>query len=288
SELEPPRQEPKTNSVNQLPSLQRLESRLRRHDGGLLVAFSGGVDSAVLLAVAARVLGGRAVAVTADSPSMPREELHAAIRLATGIGARHRIVGTGEIERDEYVRNDRLRCYWCKHTLFERCEEIAREEGIRDIAYGYTLDDVGDFRPGQRAASELGVHAPLHDAGLGKREIREIARELGLEVWDKPAAPCLSSRIPYGSAVTVEKLGKIESTEALLHQLGFRVCRARYDGATMRIEVERDEIERLGRPEFLERVRMHTEEIGVSRIEIDPDGFRSGKLNVTLPDEVQT
>ena len=267
-------------SIQRQPAvaLAALEETLRP-SSGMLVAFSGGVDSAVLLAVATRVLHDRAVAFTADSPSMPRRELAAAIDFARRIGARHIVRETTELERDEYRQNDRNRCYWCKHTLFSECEAAARELGLPEIAYGYTADDVNDFRPGHRAAGEFGVRSPLLDAALTKVEIRGIARSLGFELWDKPAAPCLSSRIPYGSAVSEKKLAHIDAMEELLHDLGFRVCRARYDGEQMRIEVERGELSRAADPHIHSAIQARAQALGVRSLSLDPDGFQSGRLN---------
>ncbi|HVR44977.1 MAG TPA: ATP-dependent sacrificial sulfur transferase LarE [Thermoanaerobaculia bacterium] len=264
-------------AVDAAEALARLEAAIRPR-GRLLVAFSGGVDSGVLLAGARRVLGEGAIAITADSPSMPRRELEEAIRFAAALGAEHRVVRTDEISLPQYARNDRDRCFWCKHTLFEICERIAAEEGL-SIAYGYTCDDAGDHRPGHEAARRFGVVAPLADAGLGKSQIRAIARALDLELWDKPAAPCLSSRIPYGSEVTVDKLGMIEGMEALLRKLGFRICRARFDGTTMRIELEPADIARAADPAVREALLAGAARLGVPLLTLDLEGFRSGKLN---------
>lgn len=261
-----------------LDALERLEGVLGKHQD-LIVAFSGGVDSAVLLAVAYRVLGSRVVALTADSPSMARAELDEAIRFAARLGVEHRVVRTTEMSRPEYVRNERDRCFWCKQTLFEVSAKLAEAAGGATVAYGYTRDDVGDYRPGHEAAKKFGVAAPLWDAELGKREIRAIARELALEVWHKPAAPCLSSRIPYGSEVTLEKLGAIEQMEALLHSLGFRVCRARYDGNEMRLELEPDDVARAAEREIREMLVATARELGVGLLVLDLEGFVSGKLN---------
>jgi len=268
------------NSIQRQPAvaLAALEDTLRA-SAGMLVAFSGGVDSAVLLAVATRVLHDRAVAFTADSPSMPRRELAAAIDFARRIGAMHIVRETTELERDEYRQNDRNRCYWCKHTLFGECETAAAELGLPEIAYGYTADDVNDYRPGHRAAEQRGVHSPLLDAGLTKVEIRGIAKSLGFELWDKPAAPCLSSRIPYGSPVSETKLAHIDAMEELLHDLGFRVCRARYDGVEMRIEVERGELSRAAEPQVQAAIEARANALGIRSLTLDPDGFQSGRLN---------
>ncbi|MHB0968843.1 MAG: ATP-dependent sacrificial sulfur transferase LarE [Thermoanaerobaculia bacterium] len=264
--------------VSALDHLTHLEALIAPLPS-LLVAYSGGVDSAVLLAVAHRVLGDRCLGVTADSPSIPREELAAAAKLAREIGARHRIVTTRELEIDAYRQNDRMRCYWCKHTLFSTCGDVAREEGIESIAYGFTADDVGDYRPGQQAAGEFGILTPLRDAALGKDEIRVIASHLGLPIWDKPAAPCLASRIPYGSEVTMQKLAQIETVEELLREKGFRVFRARFDGTLMRIEVEASEIPRLVAPETRAAILARAKDAGVPLVTIDLEGFESGKLN---------
>lgn len=261
--------------------LQRLEREIRRYDS-LCVAFSGGVDSGVLAGVAQRVLGDRAVAVTADSESMARRELRAAIVFAHQIGIRHIVQRTSELSNPDYARNDRDRCFHCKHALFELCEEIAAREQLSTLAYGYTLDDVGDFRPGARAAVEFGVVAPLRDAAMGKDEIRAVAAYLGYELWDKPAAPCLASRIPYGSAVTTEKLGTIEQIEELMHELGFRIFRARFDGKMMRIECAEDEIPRLVAPEVRRELLSKANALGVPLLTVDLEGFRSGKLNRTV------
>jgi uncharacterized protein len=258
--------------------LARLEAQLAPCDS-LLVAYSGGVDSAVLLAAAHRVLGDRCAALTADSASMARSELDASIALAKRLGARQIIVQTGEIDRDDYSKNDRNRCYFCKQTLFAIATAVARAHGFAHLAYGYTLDDAGEIRPGHRAAEEIGVSAPLHEAGLGKSEIRAIAAHLGLPVWDKPAAPCLASRIPYGSPVTVEKLSRIEAVESLLHELGFRVCRARYDGELMRLEVETSEIARLSEGVLFSRVESLARQLRIGSVVVDEEGFQSGKLN---------
>lgn len=269
-----------TDSKPNSPDLERLENEILRY-GSAIVAFSGGVDSAVLLAVAQRVLGRRVLAVTADSESLPRIELQRATAFATSIGVRHRILATSEIENPDYARNDRMRCYHCKKTLFIECEVLAKELGVEALMYGFNRDDAGDFRPGRQAATEVGVVAPLYDAGLGKPEIRAIARELGLDLAEKPAAPCLSSRIPYGSEVTTGKLRVIERMENELHAKGFDVVRARYDGASMRIEVPVDRIASL--ESAWTAVEQLAAELAVARVEIDREGFVSGKLNRQTP-----
>jgi pyridinium-3,5-biscarboxylic acid mononucleotide sulfurtransferase len=258
----------------------RLEEAIRPL-GSLVVAFSGGVDSGVLLAAALRS-GNRVVALTADSPSMARRELRAARLFTHQLRADHVVLPTAELEITEYARNDGKRCYWCKATLFAACESYARREGFAAIAYGFTADDEGDYRPGHRAAQEFGVVSPLHAAGLGKREIRAIARHLRLELWDKPAAPCLASRVPYGSEVTNQKLEAIERVEDLLDELGFTVFRARFDGTLMRIEVLPEEIDRAATPVIWKSLLERARQAGVAVLELDREGFVSGKLNRAL------
>ena len=260
------------------PPFARLESQLNRFHS-LVVAYSGGVDSAVLLAASQRVLGGRVVAITADSSSLPRDELQQARELAARIGARHEIVQTSEVDRAEYIANDPRRCYFCKQTLFQACSEFARGAGITDIAYGYTLDDASDFRPGHTAAQQFGVHAPLHDAGLRKSDVRAIARELDLPVWDKPAAPCLSSRIPHGIPVTRDKLSRLEEMERVLHELGFAECRARFDGTSMRIEVPSAQIAQMTGDDTRRALLLAANELAIPFLALDLEGFASGKLN---------
>ena len=198
---------------------------------------------------------------------------------AAGIGVAHVVRQTSEMALPAYRENDRNRCYWCKHTLFDVCEQVAGELGYTEVAYGYTADDVGEHRPGHRAATEFGVRSPLLEAGMRKAEIRAVARALELEVWDKPAAPCLSSRIPYGSEVSVEKLARIEAVEDLLDEMGFRLFRARFDGREMRIEVGVAEIERAASAEVRARILALARRLGVPLVTLDLEGFRSGKLN---------
>lgn len=257
----------------------RLDA-LVRNLGGVVVAFSGGVDSAYLLAAAFDALGGRCVAATAVSPSLAREELAVAERVAAALGVRHLRVETREFEDARYLRNDANRCYFCKHALFTELGRLAGELGLPALAYGANADDRGDYRPGMRAAAEFGVHAPLLDAGLGKAEIRTLARRRGLEVWDKPAAPCLASRLPFGSPVTVAALGQIEAAERIVRGLGFHEVRVRHHGAAASVEVPVPEIPRL--TALSERLTEALRTAGFTAVRIAPDGLRSGRFSAGL------
>ena len=230
----------------ELPYVDRvaaLRKRLAELDR-IVVAYSGGVDSSVLLHAAAAVLGDRAVGLIGDSPSLPREDLDGAIRFAAAIGVRLDVLKTDELSVDGYRSNAGDRCYWCRRTLFGEMEAWAKERGFATLAYGEITDDLGDDRPGRRAAGEFGVVAPLREAGLGKADVRRYARECGLEVADKPAAACLASRVPMGTIVTAERLDRIERAERAVRALGFRVLRVRDHGKVARLEVGADELDR--------------------------------------------
>ncbi len=267
-----------------MASLARKRATLAemlRDLGGVLVAFSGGVDSAYLLAAARDALGDRCVGATAVSPSLARDELAAARRIAASIGARHLVVETGEYEDPRYRRNDGHRCYFCKHALFTQLRALAAELDLPVVAYGANVDDLGDWRPGMRAAEEFAVRAPLLDAGLTKSEIRALARARGLEVWDKPASPCLASRIPHGTPVTIQALRQIEEGESILHGLGFREVRVRHHGRVARIEVPRHEIPRLQKIAPVIAAVMRT--VGFRDVTVDPRGLRSGGQPADAP-----
>jgi uncharacterized protein len=248
----------------------------------VIVAYSGGVDSAYLAYAATNVLGQRAICITADSPSYPDHHRQLALRLAREFGFHHELIRTNELDRAEYRANPANRCYYCKQELYTQLAAIARHRGIAAIADGNNADDRGDYRPGRRAAREFGVRSPLDDAGLTKQEIRELSRRVGLPTWNEPASACLSSRIPYFSEVTGEKLRMIERAEAALRDLGFRICRVRHHDTLARIELGRDELARAIEPEMADAIDQRLRAIGYQHVSVDLRGYRLGSLNDAL------
>ena len=259
-----------------------LQSHLREL-GRLLVAYSGGVDSAYLSFAAHQALGDQMLAVIADSPSLPRTQLQDAIAFAVEQAIPLQVIATGEMERDAYVRNDGSRCFHCKDELFTLMEDFRAANGYDSIAYGVNVDDQGDFRPGQSAAKQHGVFAPLLDASLTKSDVRELARAAGLRVWDKPAAACLSSRIEYGRPVTREALSAVEQGEEALRQLGFRQMRVRHHGDIVRIEIDRSEMPRALDAAMAGEFTRVFKGLGFKFVTLDLEGFRSGSMNAVLP-----
>ena len=271
-------QEPGAALVQKHLALRRLLDGIP----SLIVAYSGGVDSAFLAYTATDVLGSRALCVTADSPSYPDRHRQIARDLSERFGFRHEIIHTGELARPEYRANPANRCYYCKHELYTHLSAIARERGIAVIVDGSNADDRGDYRPGRQAAREFGVRSPLDEAGLTKAEIRELSRQAGLPTWDEPASACLSSRIPYFSEVTDEKLRTIERAEEVLRGLGFRICRVRHHDTIARIELGQEEMARAVDPAVAAAIDSELRALGYQHVTIDLRGYRLGSLNDAL------
>ncbi|HET9836719.1 MAG TPA: ATP-dependent sacrificial sulfur transferase LarE [Candidatus Angelobacter sp.] len=264
-----------------LPAKQRkLEDNLRSL-GRTLVAYSGGVDSAYLAWAAHQALQQDMLAVIADSPSLARTHLQDALKFAEEQSIPVEVIQTSEMERAEYVRNDQQRCFHCKDELFNTMQSFAHRRSFRSIAYGVNVDDQSDFRPGQQAARQHQVAAPLLEAGLTKSEIRELARQAGLRVWDKPASACLSSRIEYGRPVTLEALSAVEQGEDELRRLGFRQVRVRHHGEIARIEIAKDELPRALTMEMLDELNRIFKALGFTYVTLDTEGFRSGSMNAS-------
>jgi uncharacterized protein len=265
--------------------LRALEDQLAGLDN-LMVAYSGGVDSAFLAATAHRVLGERMLAVLADSASLARRDMEQARAFAESVGMPLRVVQTEELDRPEYARNDADRCFHCKDELFNVMGSLGAQLGFSNIAYGMNADDTRDFRPGQRAAQNHAVLAPLADAKLTKDEIRALARAAGYTLWDRPAAPCLSSRVEYGRTVTREVLEQVEKAEESMRQLGFREMRVRHHGKVARVEIARHELPRALTMEMLDAIHAALRKAGFQYVTLDCAGFRSGSLNAILPADV--
>jgi uncharacterized protein len=267
--------------------LRALEARLKEL-GSLMVAYSGGVDSAFLAATAHRVLGDKMLAVLADSPSLARRDFEQAKAFAQGLGMPLRVIATDELERPEYQRNEADRCFHCKNELFAAMEPLGAELGLASIAYGMNMDDKRDYRPGQRAAVDHGVLAPLAEAGLTKNEVRSLAKAAGYTLWDRPAAPCLASRVEYGRPVTREVLEQVEKAEDSLRKLGFRELRVRHHGELARVEIVRAELPHALTMEMLDAITAALKEAGFQYVTLDCAGFRSGSMNAILPIDVLT
>jgi uncharacterized protein len=251
--------------------------------GRVIVAYSGGADSAYLAWAAHTVLGDNALAVTADSPSLAASHRRDAAEFARRFGLRHEFIPTYEFDNPAYVANNPDRCFHCKDELFQRLEEIGRLRGIPHILYGVNVDDLGDYRPGQNAARLHHVKAPLVEAGLRKAEIRELSRRAGLPTWDRPASACLSSRIPYGTPVTPETVKIVETGEEALKALGFRQFRVRFHGELVRIEIAPEELPKALDPEMARRFVEIFKPLGFHYVTLDLEGYRQGSLNETLP-----
>ena len=248
----------------------------------VVVAFSGGVDSTLLARAAKDALGAKALLVTADSETYPASELAEARRLGELLGMRHVVVKTEELQNPDYARNPANRCFFCKEELFLKLAPIAAREGARALVYGANMDDLGDHRPGMKAASERGVRAPLIEAGLTKQEIRDLSHELGLPTWDKPSFACLSSRFQYGDRITAEKLRRVDAAEEFLRSLGFRQFRVRHHDRLARLEIAKDELARLWEEGRQEAIVTRLRELGYLYVAVDLAGFQSGSANLLL------
>jgi uncharacterized protein len=250
--------------------------------GSVLVALSGGVDSVFLVQVANEVLGEKALAVTCDSASFPKEEKELAIRLSIELGFRHILVETKELENENYASNPANRCYFCRVEMYDTLDKIAKEQDCNFILDGFNFSDQGDYRPGRMAATERKVRSPLFEAELTKEEIRVLANRVGLPNWDRPASACLSSRIPYGSRVTLEKLKQIEDAEIFLHSRGFRQIRVRHHDQIARLETDPREIQKFFKNGNQEKIVTKLKEIGFLYVTLDLQGYRTGSLNEEL------
>jgi uncharacterized protein len=277
-----PRYTQKVITVTDLDVKQDALLESLRGLGSVIVAYSGGADSAYLAWAAHQALGDRAVAITADSASFPESHKRDAEEFARQSGFRHEYIATREFENPDYVKNGPDRCFHCKDELFARLDEVARERGIAHVIYGVNVDDLGDYRPGQGAAKLHKVKAPLVEAGLTKADIRELSKRAGLKTWDRPASACLSSRIPYGTPVTIENVKTVERGEEAIKALGFRQFRVRFHGDLVRIEIAPEELDRALAPEMAQAFTAIFKPLGFHYVTLDLEGYRQGSLNAVL------
>jgi uncharacterized protein len=262
------------------------EQQLRkifRELGSVVVAYSGGVDSSYVAYVANAELGPRAICITGQSASLPSYQQAEIDRVVNDFGFHHEVIQTEELDNPSYQANNPDRCFFCKDELYGKLEAIAAPRGIEAIVDGSTIDDINDFRPGRQAAKQHAVRSPLIEVGMSKSEVRELSRRVGLPTWDKPASPCLSSRIAYGTAVTIERLSKVDRGEEIMREFGFREFRVRHHDTLVRLEISPAEMDRVLRKEVLDQIAARFRELGFKYVTLDLEGFRSGSMNEVLP-----
>jgi len=267
--------------MNTLAKEERLRELFRELES-VIVAYSGGVDSSYVAYVANEELGSRAVCITGQSASLPAYQRAEIDRVVEKFGFQHELIDTQELENPSYRANDANRCFFCKDELYSKLESVARTRGIKSIVDGSTVDDLGDFRPGRQAAAQHAVRSPLIEVGLSKSEVRELSQKATLPTWDKPASPCLSSRIAYGTTVTIERLSKVDRGEEILREFGFREFRVRHHDQLVRLEIAQSEMDRVLQKDLLDDLAKRFRELGFKYVTLDLEGFRSGSMNEVL------
>ena len=275
-----------TQYMNAIAKEERLREIFRELES-VIVAYSGGVDSSYVAYVANAELGPRAVCITGQSASLPAFQSAEIDRIVGQFGFQHEVIRTDELENPNYRANNSDRCFFCKDELYTKLESVARGRGIETIVDGSTVDDLGDYRPGRRAAAQHAVRSPLIEVGLSKSEVRELSRRATLPTWDKPASPCLSSRIAYGTTVTIERLSKVDRGEEILREFGFREFRVRHHDQLVRLEISQDEMDRILRQDVFKELAARFRELGFKYVTLDLEGFRSGSMNEVLDNQIQ-
>lgn len=278
--------EEETIALDAVAREERLRQIFRKLDS-VIVAYSGGVDSSYVAYIANEELGPRAICVTGQSASLPGYQQTEIEKVVARFGFRHEIIETEELENPDYRANNSDRCFFCKDELYTKLESLAQSRGIQYIVDGSTVDDLDDYRPGRKAATQHAVRSPLIEAGLSKSEVRELSHRVGLPTWDKPASPCLSSRIAYGTTVTIERLGKVDRGEEILREFGFREFRVRHHDKLVRLEIAPAEMDRILDKDLLDQIAQRFRELGFTYITLDLEGFRSGSMNEALPIKIK-